>query len=415
MNLPLFRKSAIDQQRERLHGELILTQPVSFTLIIFFLTCIIVVALAFLIMNDYSKKESVFGYLVPDRGVVDIFTPQQGLLLHMNVFEGMPVGENDNLFSVLIDQSVMGGKYIGRQLLDELNTQEKYLRKKLELEKERVSTELLRQEGKGIKTKKEIEQLQESIDIQKRILEVESEAYLRVRKMFRKGLIASTDVENVYRRYLEQKKQLQVLAMNMETAVSNFDEITINIKALKIDSEREMINMESELSEIAKQRATIEGRRQIVVRSPIRGRISSIVVSAGQRLNPSMPLFSIVPEHSLLEAHLFVPTRAIGFLEEGQSVNIRYDAFPFQKFGMYPGHITKIAKSIISPKEIPVSVPIHEPVYMVVATLKSQSINAYGKEALLKPGMILSADVILSKRSLFEWLLEPLYSLKGRL
>jgi membrane fusion protein len=57
----------------------------------------------------------------------------------------------------------------------------------------------------------------------------------------------------------------------------------------------------------------------------------------------------------------------------------------------------------------------NEPVYKVTAALESQHIEAYGKEIPLRSGMILSADVVLDKRSLFEWLLEPVYSLNGKI
>jgi membrane fusion protein len=56
-----------------------------------------------------------------------------------------------------------------------------------------------------------------------------------------------------------------------------------------------------------------------------------------------------------------------------------------------------------------------EPVYKVTAALESQHVEAYGKEIPLRPGMILSADVVLDRRSLFEWLLEPVYSLRGKI
>tara|TARA_B100000929_G_scaffold260990_1_gene225517 strand:+ start:31 stop:234 length:204 start_codon:yes stop_codon:yes gene_type:complete len=60
-------------------------------------------------------------------------------------------------------------------------------------------------------------------------------------------------------------------------------------------------------------------------------------------------------------------------------------------------------------------VPIQEPVYLVRAELNSRKIEAYGQELSLKIGMTLSADIKLKDRSLLEWLLEPLYTLHGKL
>ena len=94
MDQPLFREEAIDHQRERLYGELILTQPVSFTLMTGLFVLITVCALSFLLMNSYTKKEWVACFIVPDLGMVSFYSPQQGILTQINVVEGMNVGED---------------------------------------------------------------------------------------------------------------------------------------------------------------------------------------------------------------------------------------------------------------------------------------------------------------------------------
>jgi membrane fusion protein len=152
-----------------------------------------------------------------------------------------------------------------------------------------------------------------------------------------------------------------------------------------------------------------------VFTAPVSGKITSVVANLGQRMNPSVPMFSIIPEGSELQANLFLPTRSIGFMEIGQELNISYEAFPYQKFGTYSGRVSGIAKSVIMPGEPASGLTFQEPVYKVEALLNSQNIMAYGREIPLKPGMMLSADVILDERTIFEWLLEPLYSLRGKI
>jgi membrane fusion protein len=415
MTQRLFRNEAIDHQRERLFGELLLTQPVSYSVLTGLFVLITVSALAFLILNKYTKKEIVAGYIVPDRGMVAVYSPQQGILSQLSVTEGMRVNENNELFTVMIDQRAGGGEYVGTKIVAELDAQEKYLNAKLGIERDRVSMEISGQEAKAKQLAEEIIKIKESIIIQNQKLEVESSAYERAQRMFSKGLITSIDLEGYKRNFLEQKQQAQSLGMKLDEDVSNLDQITINIASLKVNSKNEIVGIESNISEIAKQKVQVEGQRQIVVKAPISGRITSVVANVGQRLNTSVPLFSIIPEDSKLEANLFLTTRSVGFLEIGQNVNIRYEAFPYQKFGIYPATISKIAKSVIMPNEMPSGLSINEPVYKVVADLKSQDVKAYGKEIMLRPGMLLTADIIVDERTLFEWLLEPLYSLRGRL
>ena len=88
MNQPLFRQEAVDHQGERLWGELILSQPVSYYVLTCFLAAITLIAILFLIFNDYRRKQNVIGYLVPDKGVVAVYPSQPGLLLELYVKEG---------------------------------------------------------------------------------------------------------------------------------------------------------------------------------------------------------------------------------------------------------------------------------------------------------------------------------------
>jgi membrane fusion protein len=94
---------------------------------------------------------------------------------------------------------------------------------------------------------------------------------------------------------------------------------------------------------------------------------------------------------------------------------MRYEAFPYQRFGLYRGEIVQFSKSVLLPNEVNMPVPVSEPVYQVHVKLDSQAVNAYGSEVMLQSGMLLSADIVLEQRSLLNWLFEPILSLRGRL
>ena len=56
-----------------------------------------------------------------------------------------------------------------------------------------------------------------------------------------------------------------------------------------------------------------------------------------------------------------------------------------------------------------------EPLYLISVALESQSITAYGVDQPLQAGMLLEADVLQERRRLYEWVLEPLLSITGKL
>ena len=117
----------------------------------------------------------------------------------------------------------------------------------------------------------------------------------------------------------------------------------------------------------------------------------------------------------MLYAELYLPSRAIGFVNEGQKVMLRYDAFPYQRYGLYEGTVSSIASAVINPNEASNLIQSQEPVYKVNVELKEQFVTAYNKKMPLQSGMSVNADIILGERSLAEWLLEPIYSLRGKI
>ena len=144
---------------------------------------------------------------------------------------------------------------------------------------------------------------------------------------------------------------------------------------------------------------------------------------SGAKADTGAPLLSIVPPTMQLEAHLYGPSRAVGFVRPGQRVLLRYQAYPYQRFGHYEGVIASVSRAALSPGELPPQLAGltsltgsagAEPIYRITVTLASQSVTAYGEQVPLQAGMTLEADVALERRRLFEWMLDPLYTVTGR-
>jgi membrane fusion protein len=130
----------------------------------------------------------------------------------------------------------------------------------------------------------------------------------------------------------------------------------------------------------------------------------------GRSADPKDLQLEVVPADSGLHAELFVPTRAVGFVSEGQRVRILYDAFPYQKFGAYGGHIIRASQTILTSSDMSGPMTLKEPAYRIIAALERPDVDAYGKKMPLQAGMLVHADIILERRSLLHWLLDPLLS-----
>ena len=116
-----------------------------------------------------------------------------------------------------------------------------------------------------------------------------------------------------------------------------------------------------------------------------------------------------------LQAHLYAPSHTAGFVRPGQTVYLRYAAYPYQKFGLYAGRITAVSSTPFAPNELPPNLAqqllsqagSNQALYRINVQLADQSIRAYGEDVALKPGLTLEADVLQERRKVWEWVLEP--------
>ena len=140
---------------------------------------------------------------------------------------------------------------------------------------------------------------------------------------------------------------------------------------------------------------------------------------AGQSAAPGLTLAALLPPEGAdgadLVAHLYAPSRTVGFVEAGQSVWMRYSAFPYQKFGVHEGRVTAVSRSPVNPQDLPAgrvqalmtSAQSQEPLYRITVALARQDLRVQGNKASLKSGMTLEAQVRQEGRAIWEWLLEP--------
>lgn len=175
-------------------------------------------------------------------------------------------------------------------------------------------------------------------------------------------------------------------------------------------------NFQRDIALLEQEQVETQARGELAVRAPVSGVIATQLVKPGQAVQAGQPLLVLLPGDGKLEAQLLVPSRAIGFIGTGDTVLLRYQAYPYQKFGHYMGHVTRISRSALTASEqgaLTGNTETGEQRYHVTVALARQSVTAYSQTEPLKPGMLLEADILGERRRLIEWLFEPLYSIRG--
>jgi membrane fusion protein len=215
---------------------------------------------------------------------------------------------------------------------------------------------------------------------------------------------------------LEQAAALRDLQRQASAADRNIQQLRQALAELPGQRKALEAGVQRDLAALAQERLQRDAAESVTVVAPVDGVVATRVSRQGQAVQQGQPLLTLLPGDGHLEAELLVPSRAIGFVEPGDQVLLRYQAYPWQKFGHQAGRVVRISRSALTPAELgALAGAAGPPAYRVTVALARQSVTAYGHEEMLKPGLVLEADILGESRRLAEWLFEPLYSVKGRL
>ena len=147
-----------------------------------------------------------------------------------------------------------------------------------------------------------------------------------------------------------------------------------------------------------------------LITAPVSGQVIVAEAREGMVANANTTLFVLAREGGQLHARMLVPSRAVGFIEPGQEVRLAVDAFPFQRFGTVNARIAQVSGTALTPDQTEVPLTFQDASYIVDLELLTHNLQAYGQTVKLENGMQFSADIIIDRRSLLEWLLDPLYA-----
>ncbi|WP_293749606.1 hypothetical protein [uncultured Paraglaciecola sp.] len=125
--MSLFRKEAIAHQGERLTGVITLAQPLSIKLTVLILVTVAMAIVAFIFSAEYSRKETVRGFLMPNKGMVKSFANQGGTIEKLWVQEGDKVSKGQSLATIVIKQNNSQGIDLSTQLIAQLHQQTQLL------------------------------------------------------------------------------------------------------------------------------------------------------------------------------------------------------------------------------------------------------------------------------------------------
>ena len=411
----LFRQEAIDAQREKLLGEVSLARPVPLWIFTAVALAFALGLVAFSVWGEYARRERVDGFLALDSGAARLLAPEAGVVAEILAKEGDEVESGQPLIRLSFERGTASGVTSGALVQKEISE------RIAGLEREQVQarqlgaqqTEILRRKVDDLQ--RELVQFDAEIKAQQNRLASSRNEFQRAEELYKDKFYSESKLIEFRNNVLDQQVKLEAARRQRAGVERELSSAKAELPTVEMKVRTQVDQIRRQMSELQQGSVQEEAKRENVIRAPLAGVVTNIAATRGEAVADEAPLAVIVPKGSGLHAQLLVPTRAIGFVQPGQEVVLRYDAFPFQRFGQYRGTVERVSRTVWSPGEKVGPVTVKEPVYRVDVRIDGQYVTSGDQKLALRPGMSVNADILQEKRKVWEWVFEPILSLKERL
>jgi membrane fusion protein len=412
----LFRQEAIDAQREKYLGEATIARPVPFWVFTVLAAGSALLLIAVALWGQYQRRERAEGYLALDEGAARVLISDAGRVTDLLIKEGDEITAGSPMARIALERTMsVSGASTSQAVTKEMEARRTILEREQvqlrDLGAQQVEQSRLRQ--------KDFEAELAQLDREMKLVEVRAKSAKEQADKY-KSLAGEKFVSDVAAKQkqdevTDQEIKLQALRRQRTQVERDLGAAKLDVPSIQLKNRSQIDQVSRQISELQEGLANVEARRETTIKAPVTGVVTNIAVTRGQSVAQDSTLATVLPRGSGLHVELLVPTRAIGFVQKGQEVILRYEAFPHERFGQYRGTIKDIGRSVWSAGDKIGPLSAREPVYRVDVQLDRQSVAALGQEFALRPGMLVNADLLLEKRTLLEWIFEPVLQLKGRL
>lgn len=417
MSRPLFRDEALQARRGQWLGRIRLVRPLSLDLVTLAVLLAAAAVATFIALAPYTRKATAEGALLPDRGLIRIVPAEAARVVERRVDEGQRVRRGDVLFVLALDRARLAAP-VQADVRRSLDDRERSLQDAARQQGQLAATQGSALERRLQALDGEGAQIEHELALQRQRLALAEQALARLEQLRAEQFIAEAQVLAKKEEVVAVRAQLQAMerqraALGRERALLEGER-----RSLPLQSRGALGAIERERAALAREAAEQDAERQLVVRAPQDGQVAAVLAEPGQAVSPASALASLVPEGATLQAQVFAPSSAIGFVQPGQPVRLRIDAYPYAKFGALQGRVLQVSRAPLAAAELATQAVAVAPrggqaLFRITVALDDESVARWPHP--LTPGLRLQADLMLERRRLVEWLFEPLFALGRRL
>jgi membrane fusion protein len=409
----LYRPEALEGLRSR-HGRPAPLFGIASWLLVAFLVAVAAGVLAFLVLSSFTRKETAEGFLQPDSGSATIAFQRPGTVARVFVREGQNVRKGQPLFAISLDQTLDDGRTVGDRLSKANDTQAAEVQAQLVAARNSAQAQEHGSAERIAAAQAQVSGLTANLALQRQRLELDRATLDSYDTLVGKGYVSKVRLRDQQSQVLASTQAINETQRQIAQARGEILAAQAELIRQRSDGASASAQLRASGAALDERRAQNDAERGMVLVAPADGRVVTIRATPGGVVTAGAPLATLLPRNAKLVAELWVPSRAIGFVREGDEVRLMFDAFPFERFGTGKGKVVSISTTPVDPKDLPLPGDAKEALFRVRVALADQKVTAYGRSWPLAPGSRLRGDLILERQSLSAWLLDPLRAVRGR-
>lgn len=428
------------------------TSPFLASGLIYILMALLLVFSVWSFFGTADVMITVDGQLEPKSEMRRVYISTPGELIDIYVSEGTPVSRGDVLARIKATGAIKAAtdaeqakmqleraeferknfpqkKKIAEKELENISQQIAEKKKEYEqLKVERYKNLPAGRQHKINKIRLQLEEAESSRDVAKRSFE----SYKKLYETEGNGGISKKETEEKENQYIRSESAYQALKIDLENSEIEFvqqdvqagkkiSEATLALLALNAQYDAKKLQNENEENQMNMQyRAALTGYEAasvvtfddldednfLKIRSPISGVITYVSsTQPGEKVKSEVPLVSIAPADAEKIVSLNIPDKDRGLLKTGQAVRLKFNAFPYYRYGFVNGTLEYVSPDVMPSKD-------GKSFYKGRVGLKQDYLTADDQKVYLRYGMTASAEIVVQKRRLIDLALDPFRSLK---
>lgn len=414
----IYRKEAIEYKKIHWKGKALLLAGIPAWLVTLLASLFLLALVLSLIYCTFTQRIDVRGEVITLPHSVNVFAPQQGFVVNQHVKVGDIVNKGQPLYELDVSRNTINGNVSAAQIevINEKIANAEDIISKLTRNKAETLTALDKQIKTTSASLAETNRMLATTQVGLNKMHTNLSSY---DKYLKDGLITKDQYNYQHSLYFQQQSAYQSLVtqkMQLESQLTqtNSDKIT---KAADFDNQ--ISSQHNQINDYKNQLVESNANGNLIIKATTNGKIESLAVTKGQMVENGSSLAQIKPtgniEYYLI---LWLPNNTIPYVKPGDTINIRYDAFPADKFGQFPGKVISISSVPASRQEMAEYTNVNNgtsqqelALYKAIIKIKDKTFNYNGKTLTLSNGLKAQAVVFLEERPLYMWMFTPFYKM----